>query len=158
MRRTLRSRARYEVANNSYARGIVLTLANDTVGTGPRLQMLTGLDAVNRTVEREFETWALEVALAEKLRTMRMARCQDGEAFVILATNPAHDGPVKLDLRVIEADQVTTPWHYAADENKGDGVILDRYGKLGLARPILGGRRAWAQPRSVSARNHRRRR
>ena len=29
VRRTLRSRARYEVANNSYARGIVSTLAND---------------------------------------------------------------------------------------------------------------------------------
>ena len=40
VRRLLRSRARYEVANNSYARGIVLTLANDVVGTGPRLQML----------------------------------------------------------------------------------------------------------------------
>jgi len=37
VRRTLRNRARYEVANNSYARVIVLTLANDTVGTGPRL-------------------------------------------------------------------------------------------------------------------------
>ena len=41
VRRTLRARARYEVANNSYARGIVLTLANDCVGTGPRLQMLS---------------------------------------------------------------------------------------------------------------------
>ena len=54
-RRTLRNRARYEVANNSYARGIVLTLANDTVGTGPRLQLLTDSDAVNRQVEKEFE-------------------------------------------------------------------------------------------------------
>jgi hypothetical protein len=42
VRRTLRNRARYEVANNSYARGIVLTLANDVIGTGPRLQMLLG--------------------------------------------------------------------------------------------------------------------
>ncbi len=48
VRRTLRNRARYEVANNSYARGIVLTLANDTVGTGPRLQLLTGDDGINR--------------------------------------------------------------------------------------------------------------
>ena len=39
VRRTLRNRARYEVANNSYARGIVLTLANDVTGTGPRLPM-----------------------------------------------------------------------------------------------------------------------
>ena len=37
VRRALRERARYEVANNSYARGIVLTVANDTIGTGPRL-------------------------------------------------------------------------------------------------------------------------
>ncbi|WP_345321587.1 hypothetical protein [Novipirellula rosea] len=29
VRRTLRNRSRYEVANNSYARGITLTLAND---------------------------------------------------------------------------------------------------------------------------------
>jgi hypothetical protein len=36
VRRVLRNRSRYEVANNSYARGIVLTLANDVVGTGPR--------------------------------------------------------------------------------------------------------------------------
>ena len=41
VRKTLRSRARYEVANNSYARGIVSTLANDCIGTGPRLQMLS---------------------------------------------------------------------------------------------------------------------
>jgi hypothetical protein len=35
-RRALRMlRARYEVANDSYARGIVLTLANDVIGTGP---------------------------------------------------------------------------------------------------------------------------
>ena len=35
VRQTLRSRSRYEVANNSYARGIVSTLANDCIGTGP---------------------------------------------------------------------------------------------------------------------------
>ena len=48
VRRTLRNRARYEVANNSYARGIVLTLANDSIGTGPRLQLLTGNDRAKR--------------------------------------------------------------------------------------------------------------
>jgi hypothetical protein len=40
VRQTLRNRARYEVANNSYARGIILTLANDVTGTGPRLPRL----------------------------------------------------------------------------------------------------------------------
>ena len=33
VRRTLRMRARYEVANNSYAKGLVQMLANDTIGT-----------------------------------------------------------------------------------------------------------------------------
>ncbi|MFW6106900.1 MAG: phage portal protein, partial [bacterium] len=110
VRRILRNRARYEVANNSYARGIVVTLANDTVGTGPRLQLLTDDAGVNREIEREFDLWATEVCLAEKLRTMRMARAQDGESFAVMANNPVLGHPVKLDLRVIEADQVTSPF------------------------------------------------
>lgn len=32
VRQILRNRSRYEVANNSYAKGIVLTLANDVTG------------------------------------------------------------------------------------------------------------------------------
>ena len=128
VRRTLRNRARYEVANNSYARGIVLTLANDTIGTGPRLQMLTGSDEANDEIEHEFDRWAHEVALAEKLRTMRMARAQDGEAFAILVNNPVLDHPVKLDLRLIEADHVTSPELYLFDRREVDGILLDIFG------------------------------
>ena len=128
VRRTLRNRARYEVANNSYARGIVLTLANDTIGTGPRLQVLTDADAVNREVERQFELWAQEVSLAEKLRTMRMARAQDGETFGILANNPRLDHAVKLDVRLIEADHVTSPMRSMLDDQEVDGVRLDAFG------------------------------
>jgi lambda family phage portal protein len=128
VRRTLRNRARYEVANNSYARGIVLTLANDTIGTGPRLQMLTGSDEANNEVEHEFDRWAHEIALAEKLRTMRMARAQDGEAFAILANNPVLDHPVKLDLWLIEADQVAGPDWLLPDPREVDGIVLDGFG------------------------------
>ena len=106
VRRTLRNRARYEVANNSYARGIVCTLANDTIGTGPRLQLLTDNDGLNRQVERDFERWAVAVRLAERMRTMRMARCQDGEGFATLVNNPALDHEVKLDLLLVEADHI----------------------------------------------------
>jgi len=128
VRRTLRNRARYEVANNSYARGMVLTLANDTIGTGPRLQMLTRKNSLNREIEQEFGLWADEVSLPEKLRTMRMARCQDGEAFAILVNNPFLDHPVKLDLRLIEADQVTSPYGYLIENQEVDGIILDSHG------------------------------
>ncbi|HUT57885.1 MAG TPA: phage portal protein [Phycisphaerae bacterium] len=109
VRRVLRNRARYEVANNSYARGIVLTLANDVIGTGPRLQMLTDSDEANQTIEREFIAWAKAVDLPGKLRTMRQARAQDGEAFAVLFSNDNIDSPIKLDLKLIEADQVATP-------------------------------------------------
>ena len=51
VRRTLRMRSRYEVANNSYARGLVQMLANDTIGTGPRLQMLSADETFNDAVE-----------------------------------------------------------------------------------------------------------
>jgi hypothetical protein len=70
VRRTLRNRARYEVANNSYAKGIVLTLANDVIGTGPRLQLLTDDPEADRRVEADFARWAQAVGLPEKLRTM----------------------------------------------------------------------------------------
>ena len=68
IRRTLRNRARYEVANNSYARGIVLTLANDVIGTGPRLQTCLPAGEAGRCspdgrqigtlIETEFAAWA----------------------------------------------------------------------------------------------------
>lgn len=128
VRRTLRSRARYEVANNSYARGIVLTLANDCVGTGPRLQMLTTEDATNRLVEKEFMRWAEAVSLPEKLRTMRMARAESGEAFGMLVANPKVDSSVKLDLRLLEADQVATPELVQWFSNAVDGIVFDPYG------------------------------
>ena len=130
VRRILRSRARYEVANNSYARGIVLTLANDCIGTGPRLQMLTDDAEANRLLEQEFMAWADAANLAEKLRTLRMARAQDGEGFLMLVANPQLDSPVKLDLRLVEADQVTTPdlQRLLQDPNATDGIVFDGFG------------------------------
>ncbi|MCL2645618.1 MAG: phage portal protein [Phycisphaerales bacterium] len=128
VRRVLRNRARYEVANNSYARGIVLTLANDTIGTGPSLQMLTGDDAVNALIEDAFNRWAEAINLADKLRTMRMARAESGECFILLVANPQVDSPVKLDLQLIEADQVATPYEAVGRRPKAEGVSASASG------------------------------
>lgn len=128
VRRTLRNRSRYEVANNSYARGIVLTLAHDVVGTGPRLQLLTGSSEANRQLEKAFHDWSKSVQLAEKLRTMRMARATDGEAFAVLTTNPALLTEIQLDLRLVEADQVATPDLGLSSVNAVDGIVFDRAG------------------------------
>jgi len=128
VRRVLRNRSRYEVANNSYARGIVLTLANDVIGTGPRLQLLTDNERLNTEVERAFMTWARKVNLAAKLRTLHMARVQDGEGFAVLTTNPRLDSPVQLDLRLVEADQVATPGWMPNAAQPVDGIVLDAAG------------------------------
>jgi capsid protein len=128
VRRILRNRARYETANNSYARGIVLTLAHDVVGTGPRLQMITGDSEANRRIEQAFMMWARSVHLAEKLRTMRMARATDGESFAILTNNPRLNTEVQLDLRLVEADQVTTPDLDRLSTIAVDGIVFDSAG------------------------------
>ncbi|MGE3182140.1 MAG: phage portal protein [Phycisphaerae bacterium] len=125
VRRLLRNRSRYEVANNSYAKGIVLTLANDVVGTGPRLQMLLENPEANRRIESAFTQWARVIRLPEKLRTLRMARAQDGEGFGMLINNPLLPFPLQLDLRLVEADQVTTPDVVIDRTNIVDGIVFD---------------------------------
>ena len=148
VRRKLRERARYEVANNSYAKGIVLTIANDCIGTGPRLQLLADDDKLNRQVEMAFGQWSEAVNLAEKLRTMRMAKSADGEAFGVLTANPMIDSPVKLDLHLVEADRVASPTTPSRSiTNDIDGVILDAYGNpqtYTILRQHPGDMGAWA--------------
>ena len=108
-RRKLRERACYEVTTNAYAKGIVLTIANDTIGTGPRQQLLTGDAPSNRLAEEAFAGWARAVNLAGKLRTMRVAKATDGETFAVLTGNPEIDSTVKLDVRFVEVDRVASP-------------------------------------------------
>jgi lambda family phage portal protein len=127
IRRTLRNRSRYETANNSYARGIVDTLAHYCIGTGPRLQMV-GLSRSDQAyVEGEFAAWAKAVDLADKLRTARMARTVDGEAFALLTNNDALPTPVHLDLRLIEAEQVASTT-LTFPKNQVDGIRFDEAG------------------------------
>ncbi len=128
VRRILRNRSRYEIANNSYARGITLTLANDCVGTGPRLQMLTEDANANRIVEQEFMAWVDRINLAEKLRTMRLARVSDGESFGLLTDNPKVDTPVQLDIKLVEAEQITSPSLSLDGTNYFDGIQFDEHG------------------------------
>ncbi len=132
VRRTLRNRSRYEVANNSYAKGMILTMACDCVGTGPRLQLQTQGAEDNRQVELDFEFWAEKVDLASKLRAMRMAKATDGEAFAMLVGNPNLDHEVKLDIRLIEAERVTSPnfKHFPSAVNSMDGVEFDPFGNI----------------------------
>jgi capsid protein len=130
-RRILRSRSRYEVCNNPYAKGIGLTIANDTVGTGPTLQMTSGdselESSADSIVETLFWNWMLDVGLAQKLRLMRFARYDSGEAFAIFVNNPGLRGPVKLDVQIIEAEQIASPV-MMMDPFDTDGINYDDSG------------------------------
>ena len=130
VRRILRARSRYETANNSYARGIVETLAQYTVGTGPRLQMRLTDPKANAKIEAAFAEWADAIGLADKLRIAAKAKIQDGEAFAILTTNPAVPNPVKLDISLAEADAITDPKYgrSAYERTDADGIEYDRHG------------------------------
>lgn len=122
-RRIMRNRARYERANNSYLAGMSATLANDLVGTGPRLQLLDDSDA-GRAVEKAFFNWTWQVDLASKLRTMREALVVDGEAFAMMITNPRLPG-VQLDLRLVEAEMVAAPINPVSPSVTPDGSVVD---------------------------------
>ncbi len=129
VRKTLRSRARYEChESNCYAAGMVQTLAEETIGSGPRVQLSTNNRELNRRIEFEFSQWAKRIKLAEKLRTMRKAKAVDGESFAVIRNNGGLDHPIKLDLELIEADRVTTPDLDVLDENTIDGIKFDRWG------------------------------
>ena len=75
VRQTIRNRARYETANNSYADGIVDTIAADTIG--PEIQLQLGDSDLAQRAEKEFEAWAHATKLWQKLRVMRRAKCVD---------------------------------------------------------------------------------
>lgn len=128
VRQRISQRARYELTNNGQGKGIQLTQANYVVGRGPKLRMQTGSPGFNSMIESEWKRWAKEVKLAKKLRTAVKAKVSDGEPFIIITQNPGMRHPVKLGLRMVECEQVTTPHLGVNEPNKIDGIEFDEYG------------------------------
>lgn len=130
VRRIQRERARYEIANNPYAYGAAMTLANAVIGAGARLQVIMPDNdkELSARIEGDFSQWADDIRLAEKLRAMRFARFQDGESFGVLynnATRPANE--VRLDLAPIDCERVCAKWN-ETDPLNVDGIQLDKWG------------------------------
>lgn len=157
VRKRIRERARYEVANNSVAFGIATTRTNDLVGSGPRpcvslpepdtgsLTGATSLDreqeladkseqyeALIRIVEDEWAKWCRATRFAEMLRIVKRAELIDGECFALVTSNPKLNHPVKLQLRPFEADRVCDPTaNWLSDPNNpnsSDGITFDTAG------------------------------
>lgn len=131
VRKVIRERARYEVANNCYAKGMLRTQADYVVGTGPRLQLLTEDKEFNRAVSRLFYEWAESIGLYRKLWTMRFAWGVDGEAFALFVNNEQSRHPVTLDLQLVECDQFTDNYsNFGISLRRDDGVSVDKYGNV----------------------------
>lgn len=144
IRKIISSRGRAEMCNNAWAFGILNTLADDTVGTGPRLQYYhhQDTDAIDLDAEgclqrreRRFRLWSKKIGLSGKLRLARLAKAVDGESFLRIFINSGAPGDVKLDIAVYESEQVGSPlwgviteWHDTGVPREVDGVIFDRYG------------------------------
>lgn len=115
VRKTLRSRSRYELAeNNPYLKGTCLTIVNDFVGSGPKLQITDDRipDDKKKQIQKKFSEWFWSCKLRQKLWRMRLAKIVDGESFMIPYANKRRlfYDPVQLDFQVIEADRITTQY------------------------------------------------
>ena len=128
VRSVLVRRARYEVANNGFADGIVQTLAVDIVGSGPKLRMQTPTKGFNQAVELVWSRWAKAIQFRRKLWTMAHAKVQDGESIGILRTNPKVRDRVKLDVVLIETEQCQNPYLEVGAIGRIDGIKFDEFG------------------------------
>lgn len=128
IRRTLRIRSRYEVANSPLARSILRKLGEYVVGTGPSLRLTTKDRDFNAAVQTAFTEHSTAIGLPAKLRLMRREKAQNGEAFGVVFINPPLGAPVKLDLRTVEADRVANPRMTMETQHNSDGIIFDDFG------------------------------
>ena len=125
----LMGRAQYTYRNNSYAQGICNTLADDTIGAGPKLQITApNQEAANR-LENDWAEWSEEIGLAEKLWQARLRKVVDGESFLVEETNDRLMHPVKLDVRCYDAAHFYSINQYPSERDGRvytDGIILDK--------------------------------
>lgn len=158
--RIIRSRVRQEYNNNGYCRGIVNTVANYVIGTGPKLRLIPRGKATMSDRRRlydyanMFNDWAWEIDLARKMRVMCAAKIKDGEGFAALATRGR--GLIRLNVKPFECDLVThnDPARMTSDP---DGVEVDAFGEVKsfMILPRHPGNTSWLsfldKPKSVSA-------
>lgn len=128
VRRTLRSRSRYEYDNNSWLTGMIVSHAESVVGTGARLQ-IHGLGEDGNEYEREFGEWARSVSLWKTIRTAICTEIRDGEAFIQLTNRPRNANPCKLYPLLLDAERICTPDTDVDtdDDLQADGIYFDRY-------------------------------
>lgn len=127
-RETLIARARQVAANNSFACNGISCIQNAVVGSSPRIQITSKTLSSEELTEMEgdWNKWASEIRLGEKLRQMIFARVVDGEAFAQFCLNNRLTNDVKLDLFLFDSMRVTNQ-EYVVNEFT-DGIKCDNHG------------------------------
>jgi len=142
---TLRNRCRYEIRNNSYAKGMVETKRNDLVGSGPRLQVISEDADFNRRVELLFSMWCGRCDIEGRLTFADMIglagslqQDESGEGLLVFEsaeqaarrswTDSPNEPDVTLRLRVVEPDRLASPGFYD-DGRVRDGIEYDANGR-----------------------------
>lgn len=133
VRRKLRERARLEFDNGGNCKGAIETIAHDLIGTGPRLQLTLpkGSDQnAAKIIEQKFRDWCDDkaVGFVDKLRVMCESELRDGESFAVFVDNPAVTAGITFDVRVLETEQVATPFLDSTKPDAVDGIEFDSYG------------------------------
>ncbi len=128
VRDILRRRSRYECDNNPHVAGMIRTVGNDVVGTGPRLQVLLDDPEVNRIIADDWKAWAKESRFGKKIRLLRETTCRDGESVALFTTNKKFKHIVKLNLKPIECDRLHNPYWTGLEDDEVDGVRFDEDG------------------------------
>lgn len=123
-RRRIREKARYEYSNNGFAKGLAWTLATDLVGTRLRVQFQNGDKAMDKLYEQRLSRWMKKTKLARKVRTGRVVRMVDGEAFFVRTYSPNQKGRIKTSVRLVECDHFEDPT-YSDEKNYVGGIRFD---------------------------------
>ena len=131
-RRTIRTRARYVVANCPYAWGMLDTYATDVVGPWVTVSFPRGGvdEDLRDRVSDAFDAWASKTDFWAKLKLMVRAKTTDGEAFATFYTDPTitdATNAVTLNLAVIECDRVESWTEAITREDEFDGIRFDAY-------------------------------
>ncbi len=140
-RRTIRNRSRLEARNNPYYAGAIRTIVSDTVGTGPRLQMLTDDQKLNNAIMDLWRVWAIASDWALDCRVLVGVAEVVGECFGVFRDSKrlARLGlPITLSWKLLEPDQVAHPAGrlLTFGQYGDDGIETDEDGEVLLYKVL----------------------
>ena len=132
-RRTIRTRARYVVANVPYAKSMLDTFVTHVVGPWASVSFPRGgiPESLRDEITDAFDAWAMASDFWEKVKTLLRAKVTDGEAFAIFTTDRAivdATNRVTLNVKPLECDRVESWTSAVTRENEFDGIRFDPNG------------------------------